>query len=149
MIIDSISHLDDYKGFPALYRALETLQKFSATNFPQRGEVLEEGELFFNPVTLTSKPECDCKFEAHRTYIDLHYIISGREKIAISDKSKLRVLESYSKEKDIEFLQGNADTVCDLSAGQFLLCYPHDAHKVAMMVEQPEEIKKIVFKIAY
>lgn len=149
MIIDSVCHLDDYKNFPRLYRALQRLQKISAENLPEKGEILEEGKLFFTPVTLRSKPESDCTFEAHRRYIDLHYIISGRERIALSDKSALTVKETYSEEKDIEFLQGDSYTHCVLSAGQFLLCYPHDAHKVAIMVDEPEDIQKIVFKIAY
>lgn len=31
--------------------------------------------------------------------------------------------------------------------GQFMVCFPSDAHKVGMMFESPAPIRKIVFKI--
>lgn len=147
MIFDSITNKKNYKEIPLLYQALSFLSNLEENELPEANTQLIENTLFCNPVTLTSKPEDQCIYEAHRKYIDLHYIISGIERIATADITTLSTATPYSTEKDIEFLTGNADGYYDLKPGQFMVCYPNDAHKVAIMASQPCDIQKIVFKI--
>lgn len=97
---------------------------------------------------LDSRKESDCRYEAHRRYIDLHYIIEGTERIATADIRKVNTLVPYSSEKDIGFYEGKADGYMDLTPGCFMVCYPSDAHKVAIQADKSEHIRKIVFKIA-
>lgn len=147
MIFDSVQRKDTYKELPLLYQALCFLQQLPPGELPREQMVLIEGQLFCNPVTLMSKPEKECIYEAHRNYIDLHYIVSGVERIATRDVKQLSSVVPYSSEKDIEFLEGDADGYYSLKPGQFMVCFPQDAHKVAIMEEQPAEIQKVVFKI--
>lgn len=147
MIFDSLKHKDNYKHFPALYQALNYLDSLPSWELPAPTVVLEEGRLFCNLVTFTSKPEEQCIYEAHRNFIDLHFIVSGIERIATSDLGSLTTEVPYAPEKDIEFLKGDADGYYELKPGQFMVCFPGDAHKVAMMKDKPAEVKKIVFKM--
>ncbi len=147
MIFDSLKHKDNYKHFPALYQALNYLDSLPSRELPAPTVVLEEGRLFCNLVTFTSKPEEQCIYEAHRNFIDLHFIVSGIERIATSDLGSLTTEVPYAPEKDIEFLKGDADGYYELKPGQFMVCFPGDAHKVAMMKDKPAEVKKIVFKM--
>ncbi len=149
MIFDSIKSKDYYKCFPLLYQALCYLDSLPALELPDPNTVLIENELFCNPVTLISKPEKECIYEAHRKYIDLHYIVSGVERIGTSHIAALTTATPYSSEKDIEFLEGEADGYYDLKPGQFMVCFPNDAHKVAIMKDQPGDIQKVVFKIIW
>ena len=86
-------------------------------------------------------------YEAHQKYIDVHYIIEGVERIATADVSSLQIQTPFSEEKDIGFYQGDESGGYLLKAGEFMLCFPSDAHKVAMMDKSPEIVKKIVVKI--
>ncbi|HJB00304.1 MAG TPA: YhcH/YjgK/YiaL family protein [Candidatus Mediterraneibacter merdavium] len=147
MIFDSIDNKDSYKHFPLLFQALDFLSNLPENTLPSTGTILIEDQLFFNPVTLVSKPESECIFEAHRKYIDLHYIVEGVERIGTADITALTETVPYSEEKDIGFFAGTADGYYNLKPGQFMLCFPHDAHKVAIMSDRPAPIKKIVFKI--
>lgn len=147
MIFDSLKHKDNYKHFPALYQALNYLDSLPSRELPAPTVVLEVGRLFCNLVTFTSKPEEQCIYEAHRNFIDLHFIVSGIERIATSDLGSLTTEVPYAPEKDIEFLKGDADGYYELKPGQFMVCFPGDAHKVAMMKDKPAEVKKIVFKM--
>lgn len=147
MIFDSLENIDNYRSFPPIYRALQELRKLEGT-FPASTIVYEEGILFANPVTLTSKPESECIFEAHRRYLDLHYIVEGTEGIATADVKTLQVQTPYDESGDIGFYQGDSDGLYYLKPGQFMICWPSDAHKVAVMAEIPAPIRKIVFKIA-
>ncbi len=147
MIFDSIKNKDNYRHFPALYQALNYLFELPDRELPAPGVVLDEDRLFCNLVTFTSKPEDECLYEAHRNYIDLHFIVSGIERIATSDTDSLTSSVPYAPEKDIEFLPGEADGYYEVKPGQFMVCFPGDAHKVAMMKDRPAEVRKIVFKI--
>lgn len=147
MIFDSINRKEHYQSSPLLFRALEFLSEVTPDHLPQPGTVLIPGVLFCNPVTLMSKPEADCIYEAHENYADLHYIVSGTEGIATADVSSLAVTTPYDPEKDILFLSGAEDGRYYLKPGQFMVCFPSDAHKVAIMKDTPEEIVKVVFKI--
>lgn len=147
MIFDSLKNKDNYKYFPALYQALNYLDSLPSWELPAPTVVLDEDRLFCNLVAFTSKPEDECLYEAHRNYIDLHFIVSGIERIATSDICSLTYEVPYAPEKDIAFLKGDADGCYELKPGQFMVCFPSDAHKVAMMKERPADVRKIVFKI--
>lgn len=149
MIFDSVKQLEAYKEFPYLYKALEYIKSLPEGTFPESGEVFEENIFFFNPVTLTTKPESECKYEAHKNFIDIHYTIAGSERIKISELSELDVLEAYDEKRDIGFYEGKENSCVDVTSGKFLVCFPHDAHKVAMMTDAPSDVKKLVFKVNY
>lgn len=147
MIFDHIQNKENYKSNTLLYQALCYLQNLKPGEMPAPGTVLIPGTLFCNPVTLTSKPEDGLMYEAHQTYIDLHYILEGVEGIATADVTTLEVTTPYSEETDIGFYTGPEDGRYYLKPGQFMVCFPSDAHKVAIMEKEPAPIKKIVCKI--
>lgn len=147
MIFDTLKNKDNYRHDPLLFQALEYLSTLEPGTLPSGTQVLTEGILFCNPVCFTSKPESECKYEAHQNYIDLHYIVEGVEGIATADCASLTVTEAYDGEKDILFLSGEEDGRYYLKPGQFMVCFPNDAHKVGMMADAPAPIRKIVFKI--
>lgn len=147
MLFDSIQNRENYKDHPLIYQALDYLSRLQPGELPAPGTILIPDILFCNPVTLTSKPETECIFEAHQKYMDLHYIVEGVEGIATADISALKTVKPYDEQKDISFLDGKEDGRYDLKPGQFMVCWPNDAHKVAIMQEKPGHIKKVVFKI--
>lgn len=149
MIFDSLNNKDNYRHDPLLFQALEYLSTLEPGTLPSGTQVLTEGILFCNPVCFTSKPESECNYEAHRNYIDLHYIVEGIEGIATADCTALSVTQAYDGEKDILFLTGKEDGRYYLKPGQFMVCFPNDAHKVGMMLDRPAQIRKIVFKIRW
>lgn len=147
MIFDSLKNKDNYKEFTLLYKALDYLSSLGPHELPDSTVVLIKDTLFLNPVSLVSRPETECAYEAHKKYIDLHYILEGVEGIATAHPSALTETAAYDEDKDIMFFQGPEDGRYYLKPGQFMVCFPEDAHKVAMMKDEPGPIKKIVFKI--
>ncbi|WP_251391817.1 YhcH/YjgK/YiaL family protein [Mediterraneibacter agrestimuris] len=146
MIFDSINNKENYREYPTLYKALCFLTDLEG-QLPAPNTVIEEGYMFCNPVSLVSKPEEQCIYEAHRIYADLHFIVRGREGIATADVKEMSEKVPYDNIKDIAFYEGEASGKYVLKQGDFMVCYPSDAHKVAMMEKEPEEIDKIVIKI--
>lgn len=89
MIIDNIKNIYNYKSFSIIYKALQELSKLNIENIPTSTIVYEENKLFYNPVSLISKPEYECIFEAHKKYLDVHYILEGIEGISTSDRKSV------------------------------------------------------------
>lgn len=147
MIFDSLDHRDCYYDIPGLKEILDTLAVIHDTNMPQTKLVLDEDKSFINPVVLTTKPLSETRYEAHQRYADVHCVVEGTEEIIVNDISYLEELEPYSKESDVGFYQGTNGTVCVLKPGDFLVCFPQDAHRVAIAPGDPGPVIKLVGKL--
>lgn len=147
MIFDKISNRASYSHEPRLKKVLDYMAEISAESFPEQSVKLEGELAFVNPVSFTTKPEEQCVFEAHRRYADVHYVVEGCEKIVVRDIEAVKTLEEYSPQKDIGFYTCDEGIEIILHPGEFLVCYPQDAHKVGIGPCGPAEIKKLVGKI--
>lgn len=146
MIYDNIKNLGNYKNYDKLYNILLFLKNNDCRNIKSKTVIVED-ESFCNFISFMSKPEEICKYEAHKKYIDLHFIVSGVERIDTADVCNLNIDTAYDEEKDIAFYTGKNSTKSYLREGDFMVCYPSDAHKVGMMEDKEALIEKIVVKI--
>lgn len=147
MIFDAIRNKENYKQETEIYQALCFLEKIDKWEEILPNTVIQEDYIFANPVSFISKEEKECVYEAHKKYIDIHYIIEGTERIATADVCGLQVKTPFCGEKDIGFYTGTESGSYLLRPGEFMVCFPSDAHKVAMMDKTPETVKKVVVKI--
>lgn len=87
-------------------------------------------------------------FEGHRNYLDIQFILSGKEYMEAASPSSCAVQAEYNPEKDIAFYTccGNKVTM-ELGAGEFALFYPQDLHKPGIRCAEGGCIRKIVVKI--
>jgi len=147
MIFDHIENIENYKDFSRIYEALRFLSALTEEDFPSATVHIDGDDIFANPSIFCSKPIKDCVYEGHRKYIDIHYIVSGVEGISTANVKNLKVSKDYVE--DILFFEsdGEVDTTCWLTPGCFMVCFPNDAHQVAIMRDIPAEIKKIVVKV--
>lgn len=67
------------------------------------------------------------KFEAHKKYIDIQYIISGSEKIHLGNPNQMTTAVPFNEIKDIAFFEGHGYDVT-MNAGDFMVIWPHEAH---------------------
>lgn len=89
-------------------------------------------------------------FEAHRKFIDIQFIVSGREYIDVAPLGAMSVVrDDYNPEKDIMFftVSGYERRLAD--SGRFLILFPGDAHRPCMSVEKAEPVKKVVVKVPF
>jgi len=91
----------------------------------------------------------NAKYEVHRKYIDIQYMIQGEELVGVCDIKTCSTCVEYDDSADIEFLEcSNNDCWQIISKGEFLVLFPTDAHKPAMSVDSPKTVKKVVVKVA-
>ena len=89
-------------------------------------------------------------FEGHRKYIDIQYMIEGKETISWMPTSALAPTMPYDDAKDIWFCQymRKSATPVALSTGQLIVLFPEDAHAPMHSAGAPTYVRKIVIKVA-
>lgn len=90
----------------------------------------------------------DVKWESHKKYIDLQYVISGKIKIGVAPVAKATVTEPYSENRDAA--NYNVDgKYLTATPKEFFLFFPQDAHRPDIKVDGADSLKKLVIKIRY
>lgn len=93
-----------------------------------------------------TRPREACRLETHRRYIDVQYVMQGRE---LMGYAPVRTLTPgpYDEDRDVQFHQGHADFLL-LREGMFAVMLPGDGHMPGVAVDnQPGPVKKIVVKV--
>jgi YhcH/YjgK/YiaL family protein len=84
-------------------------------------------------------------WEAHRRYIDIQYVISGRERMGFASIRTMQ-LEEYIPERDFQPMSGAGNDLV-LFANSFVILYPDDGHMPGMRINAPEKVRKVVLKV--
>jgi YhcH/YjgK/YiaL family protein len=88
------------------------------------------------------------KWESHRKYIDLQYVIRGEEKIGVTPLASATVTVPYNEAKD--GANYTADGVYYTATPQeFYLFFPSEVHRPNIKVDGFDTDKKLVIKIKY
>jgi YhcH/YjgK/YiaL family protein len=107
-----------------------------------------DGDNVFAMVTEgPAKDLSQTKWEAHRHYNDIHYVVKGKEKIGVTPVAGASLTEAYDPERDIMFY--SAEGKFHLAEpGTFFIFSPKEAHRPGVKVAGEESpVKKIVIKV--
>lgn len=85
-------------------------------------------------------------WEAHKNYIDIHYVISGSENIGITPVTSTTISIQYDPAKDIAFYTGNGEYYKS-DTNNFFIVFPQDAHRPGIKNETSDTVKKVVIKV--
>lgn len=148
MIYGTISQLDRFGHLePAVRRSLEYARAHDLAPLEKGRHDVDGDALYFNVAEYTTGPSEEKAYEAHRAYIDVHYMIQGEEQIEVAFVSRMEQGE-YQPEGDYLPVSGTAAACVTLREGDFLVCYPEDGHKPGVQTGAPRAIKKAIFKVA-
>ncbi len=107
---------------------------------------LENG-IYVNVESYRTQSIHERRYEMHRRYIDIQYMITGAEYIYLCDVNNLKLEQTYNQDKDIMFYTNNAQGEKYLiSDGQYLIIEADRPHMPCVCVEEPSIVKKAVFK---
>ena len=147
MIFGTLSCLEEY---PFLEKAVQDCFAYAKaqdlSTFEPGCHEIDEKRLFVNITQYTTTDAQNRFWEAHRQYLDLHLMLQGEEQIDLNFITNMRQSE-YQKADDFLPLEGEKNSSVILRNGDFLICYPHDAHRTAVKVTDPAAVKKAIFKI--
>ena len=90
----------------------------------------------------------DVKWESHRKYIDLQYVIMGKIKIGLAPVATATVTEPYGESRDAANYTTEGKYLTATPKG-FFLFFPQDAHRPDIKIDGYDTLKKLVIKIRY
>lgn len=151
MLVTDIKHIEHQVSMtPALKKAIDFLRRPDIRNLAD-GRVDIDGQQVFALVQQYETVIMDApKFEYHRKYIDIQYIVSGKEVIGWAPVERMTITEAYNMEKDICFgtVPKEEITPVFLQEGQLAVFYPEDSHAPKLAAGAPSRVVKIVVKVA-
>ena len=118
----------------------KNLDTLSAGKYPIIGD-----RVFASVTEAPSHNKEDVKWESHKHYVDLQYIIKGKEMIGVADTSTATIIKPYSPDA-INYTAEGKYYIAE--PGTFFLFFPNDAHRPTIKVDGYDVVKKIVIKIA-
>ena len=147
MILARNETASDYLGIhPNLDEALRRITpEFLSSLGTDRVDIIP-GEVWCTKFTYETISDDESFFEAHEKFLDIHLMLAGSERVEIASPGNLQQFDS-KPENDFYAYRGDGAHKLVLSPGSFLVVWPDDAHKIKMMLSQPETVTKAVFKV--
>lgn len=150
MILDTLPLWRRYAPLhPRFARAFAFLESVTTATADGRHDI-DGDDLYALVQRYQTRPPAGMKLEAHRRYIDIQFLGSGREVIHWSPLATLsEVTLPYDPAQDVSLFAAVAPTVpVRLTAGQFAILFPDDAHGPCCAWDEPEDVLKVVVKVA-
>ena len=147
MIFGNIQNLKEYFFLEdGIFECFRYAKEHDLNEYKKGSHEIDEKRLFVNIVEYETV-EAKARFwEAHKEYLDIHLMLDGAEQIDLNFVHNMEV-KDYVPQDDFLPMEGVKNGSVILRKGDFLICYPIDAHRTAVAVEESEKIKKAIFKV--
>jgi len=147
MIYGHISNADKYFNIHPLFKkAFDYISKNDFLKFPAGKHEIEQDRLFALVNHYFSKSIDESFSESHKKYIDIQFVVSGKERMGFGLIENFSH-EPYDAEKDLQKHVGKLSFV-DVEKNQFVIFFPEDVHMPGLIIDEPEEVIKVVVKVA-
>ena len=147
MILDQLSECEPYRKLGERFAAGFDYLRSTVFETVADGKYAIDGEDLVAMVqSYTTKPREQGRWEAHRHYVDIQYMINGSEVMGVAPLSQMTVQEPYVREKDVEFFIGAGQFV-RVDRGTFAIFLPKDVHMPQLQADAPAVVKKVVVKV--
>ncbi len=149
MIFDTIANCEQYYNLHPQYEKAFAFLKNAMKQFPEPGKHEIDGDSLFASVQAYNTLTEDGKMEAHEKYIDIQFIVSGKETMYVNDITKSELTDSYREDWDAAFYKVDDNvSALTLTPGCFVVLLPNDAHRPCVAYKgNSEPIQKIVMKV--
>lgn len=149
MIIDTWDFAAKYFKKDILSLMTDFLKK-TDVNSEDKKYILKGDDVFAMVSSYETRAMENAIIEAHKKYIDVQTLVSGKEVIGYFPLNSLKIKAEYDDSKDAAFYNVPAEKfgMNHLVPGVFQVFFPQDAHMPCLSAsEKAEKVKKIVFKI--
>lgn len=132
-----------------VYKYLEMLRNANWDEMTDGRMELYDGD-YMNIETGKTKAVEECRWEAHRRYLDIQYVVSGSENVEWAPLL-LGKVEEDRPDDDVYFYAAEslaAGATIHHQAGRFSIFAPEDLHRPLLAPQDPASIRKAVVKVS-
>lgn len=147
--IDKITFARQYQKNKAEWDKAFVFMRDSDLTHMKTGKYLIDGYDVY--AMITEGPEKTFEqsaWESHRKYIDLHYVVTGKEKMGRAPVAGATVTQPYDEKADIAHYTTDGQFYIGDPA-VFFLFFPSDAHRPGIKVDGYDTVRKLVIKIRW
>lgn len=147
MIHANLKYAKNYNFLPAIikkaliYAHTNDLLSMEPGSYEIAGQ-----DLYVNIAEYTTCFREERFWEAHKEYIDIHLMLRGEECIDVKSIDDVKP-GIYEADKDFLPVEASGGSHLVIREGDFLICYPEEAHQTGVMIDKPCDLKKAIFKI--
>lgn len=145
--VNIVEFADQYhKNKAAWDKAFAFMRDSDLANLKPGRHVIDGDNVYATVTEAPSKTFEKSAWESHRKYIDLQYVILGKEKIGVAAPSEAKVINPYDETKDVANYSARGEFyIADPDA--FFLFFPDNLHRPNILVDGYDVVKKLVIKI--
>lgn len=148
MIFDKLENCELYYSINDGFKmGFDFIKRVIAEN-TEIGKYELDGKKVYALVQEYCPKEDSNRYEGHKNYIDIQFIVSGKEFMQYADTNTCTPSDEYNSEKDVQHFTADALTAkLECSANDFAIFFPHDIHKPGIKLIEGETVKKVVVKV--
>jgi YhcH/YjgK/YiaL family protein len=149
MILDQLSHWHQYAAIsPRFQTAFGFLEKFDGSAALGRYE-LDSDNVYALVQKYTTKSLENRQYEAHRRYIDIQFVYSGKETILWAPLPTLgKAAKPYEDKTDAAMYNLiPSGFPVHISPGEYTILFPGDGHVPQCIWDSAAEVSKVVVKV--
>jgi biofilm protein TabA len=150
VIHTTLAQLDRYAAIhPAFAQAFAALKKKVQEPFAAGRTEVDGEALFINAFSYETREASVSQMEAHRQYVDMMFVMSGKEKIAYCPLEKLtEIITPYSEDGDALLAKLPSAYDCiTMEVGDVAIFFPEDAHCPGLKFSEKQQVEKMVVKV--
>jgi len=148
MILAKTEELARYEGLnPNFPKAFAFLSRPDLAGLPDGKHEIDGEKAWAVLSSYNSREYAEGKYETHREYVDVQFLISGEELIYWNDAAEMSST-GYAADCDKENYADPASPVCiRMEPGNALVLFSRDAHKANCRVSAVSPVRKVLLKI--
>jgi YhcH/YjgK/YiaL family protein len=147
MILDDLASAGRYEALHPLFRqGFEFLGRGDLERLASGRHEIDGDRVFALVNRDPGRGRTGARLEAHRKYIDIQYLVTGREEIGWRPTHTCQQLsEAYNESRDILFFADQPQTWIELPERSYMIFFPQDAHAPLAAIG---DNLKVVIKVA-
>ncbi len=127
---------------PGLEEAIEAVNALTEYE-DKKSYPLSNGNRFFIAAQSTKAPDVA---EAHRNYLDIQYIVRGKEVMGWADLKDCELVGEFNEAKDVGKYTGPFEYMT-INEGVCYVAFPEDVHMPGRHLDVPNDFVKVVVKL--
>ena len=147
MIYTKRTNLHRYLGLSdAMDTAIRYIQSADLRTLAKGRNVIDGDQVFINRFDYQTMSQDQAIWEGHIQYADIHVLLSGHEKIGVTNVELLE--ETVRKpEEDFVGFEGDVLSWFPMTTEDILIVYPEDIHMVKVLDGESTLVEKACFKV--
>lgn len=146
MIYTKRKNIERYLGqCERLDTAIRHLQSADLSKLTKGRNEVDGDQVFINRFDYQTMTPEQAIWEGHAQYADMHVLLSGHERIGVTNVEALRVIVQKPEEDFIGY-EGDVEVWLPMTTEDILIVYPEDVHMVKVIDGESTLVEKACYK---